>query len=80
VTIVGGGLRLWRRQVRAGFGGWPRRVWSLLKRAIANFAGRPVRIVKRTLKKIQCRPHPHRRLPDHRTLVTDHMHDEFNLG
>jgi transposase len=36
-------------------------VWSLLKRAIANFAAADldslVRIVKRKLKKIQCRPH-----------------------
>jgi transposase len=36
-------------------------IWSLLKRAIANFAAADlaglVRIVKRKLKKIQCRPH-----------------------
>jgi transposase len=36
-------------------------IWSLLKRAIANFAapnlGYLVRIVKRKLKKIQYRPH-----------------------
>ena len=36
-------------------------IWSLLNRAIANFAApNPdylVRIVKRKLKKIQCRPH-----------------------
>ena len=36
-------------------------IWSLLKRSIANFAAADlhglVRIIKRKLKKIQCRPH-----------------------
>jgi len=36
-------------------------IWSLLKRAIANFAAADVAglvpIVKRKLKRIQCRPH-----------------------
>ena len=36
-------------------------IWSLLKRSIANFAAADldglIRIVKRKLKKIQCRPH-----------------------
>jgi hypothetical protein len=39
----------------------PEGIWSLLKRAIANFAAADlaglVRIVKRKLKKIQYRPH-----------------------
>jgi len=39
----------------------PEGIWSLLKRAMANFAApgldRLVRIVKRKLKKIQYRPH-----------------------
>jgi hypothetical protein len=63
-------IKAWQAEV------WPQGIWSLLKRAIANFAapslGCLARIVKRKLKKIQYRPHPidgcpRRDRPDHRS-------------
>jgi transposase len=54
-------LRVFRRPAYAPDLNPAEGIWSLLKRAMANFAAADldslVRIVKRKLKKIHCRPH-----------------------